>query len=66
MRSIATPGDEKTIFAPHFCLAKNTQKQSYILVVVSKLAQAPKHLWTQMVYKSQKLQATKPNIMSKN
>ena len=34
--------------------AKNTQKQNYASIATSKLGKAPEHLWTQVVYKSQK------------
>ena len=36
----------------HSGSAKNMQKRNYVLVVESKPAQAPKHLWIQVVYKS--------------
>lgn len=35
---IATPGDKKSTPTPYFSLAKNTQKQSYVLVIASKPA----------------------------
>lgn len=50
----------------NFSLAKNTQKQNYVLVTASKPTQAPEYPWTQVVYQSQKPPATKLNIKTKD
>ena len=50
----------------HSSSAKNTQKRNYALVPASKPAQAPEHPWTQVVYKSRKTPATKPNIKTED
>lgn len=46
----------------HSSSAKNTQKQNYALVDTSKSTQASEYPGIQVVYKSQKTSATKPNI----
>ena len=36
------------------------------MIAISKPAQVPEHPWTQVVYKSQKTPATKPNIKTED
>ena len=62
MHPTATPRSEDTTPAPHFSSAKNAKKRNYASVAASKPAQAPEHPWTQVVYKSRKQPATKPNV----
>ena len=62
MYPTATPRSEDTIPIPYFSSAKNAKKRNYILVAISKLAEALEHPWTQVVYNSRKQPATNPNV----